>query len=185
VRGTQRVFSNLGNSSMGYALPAAIGAAIANPSRPVLCVIGDGGMQQNIQELVTARHYDLNIKVVVCNNSGYGIIKQFQNAYLGGRHAATSRADLYGATGVDFAAVAAAYGVRGTRVAALADMTINFSGPRRGLEVFDVIIHEAHGIHPKLEFGNSLENMSPFVDSRSTMIVLPAERIQVSGWVKL
>lgn len=185
VRGSQRVFSNLGNSSMGYALPAAIGAAIADPSRPVLCVIGDGGMQQNIQELVTARHYDLNIKVVVCNNSGYGIIKQFQNAYLGGRHAATSRADLYGAAGVDFAAVAAAYGVRGARVSAVADLALDFSGARRGLEVIDVIVHESQGIQPKLEFGNALENMSPFVDSAAAMVVPPAARVEVSGWVKL
>lgn len=61
---------------MGYALPAAIGAAIADPSRPVFCIVGDGGMMQNIQELTTAIHYALNIKVFVFNNAGYGIIKR-------------------------------------------------------------------------------------------------------------
>jgi acetolactate synthase-1/2/3 large subunit len=186
-RGPQRrLFSNLGNSSMGFALPAAIGAAIAKgDDTPIICIIGDGGFQQNIQELVTARQLGLNIKVLVFNNSGYGIIKQFQNSYLGGRHAASSSQDIYGPLAtVDFVSVARAYGVKATKVQALTDFDAK-SLRTVGLEVFDIIVHPDHGIQPKLEFGNSLENMSPFVDSAGDMLVPPPARLQASGWVKL
>lgn len=181
-RRLQRVFSNLGNSSMGYALPAAIGAAIASPSRLIVCLTGDGGMQQNIQELATALHYNLNIKIFVFNNSGYGIIKQFQNSYLSGRHIATSGRDLYGVSNsVDFVAVALAYSVKATRVYSIADVP----ALAPGLELFDVIIHENQTIQPKTDFGNSLENMSPFIDSASHMIITPAPRALRSGWVRI
>ncbi len=65
---------------MGYSLPAAIGAAIRAPHRQIICFIGDGGLQINLQELQTIRQYGLNIKLFVFNNSGYGIIKQFQDS---------------------------------------------------------------------------------------------------------
>ena len=182
----QRIFSNLGNSSMGFALPAAIGAALGRPDgAPVVCITGDGGFQQNIQELVTARQLGLNIKVFVFNNSGYGIIKQFQNAYLHGRHTATSSDDIYGhARTVDFVAVAGAYGVAAERVTEPSQLTPKLLAAP-GLVVYDVVIHPDHGIRPKLEFGNSLENMSPFVESAADMLVPPPDRRSASGWVKM
>lgn len=182
----QRIFSNLGNSSMGYALPAAIGAAIGAPLRPIICIVGDGGFQQNIQELSTAAHYNLNIKVVILNNNGYGIIKQFQNSYLGGRHVATCSEDLYGVErkGVNFASVARAYGVPAQRITSCDQLTRDlFTAP--GLAVYDVVIHELHGIEPKTDFGNSLENMSPYIESAAAMIVPAPPRLTVTGWVKL
>ena len=183
-----RIFSNLGNSSMGFALPAAIGAGLGKGAHhPVLCITGDGGFQQNIQELVTAAHCGLNIKVFVFNNSGYGIIKQFQNSYLGGRHAATGAADIYGKhalAGVNFVEVAQAYGVAAHRVTSLADLSPKLV-ETPGLAVFDVVIHESQGIQPKLDFGNALENMSPFIESGGDMVVDPAPCFQASGWVKL
>jgi len=182
----QRVFSNLGNSSMGYALPAAIGAAIGAPERPVYCIIGDGGFQQNIQELATAAHYKLNIKVFVLNNSGYGIIKQFQNSYLGGRHVATTSEDLYGKAGpgIDFVAITRAYGVDAQRITATEQLQPELvTSP--GLAVYDVNINEQQGIQPKTDFGNSLENMSPLLESAADMIVPPPPQLRVSGWVKM
>jgi acetolactate synthase-1/2/3 large subunit len=181
---SMRIFSNLGNSSMGFALPAAIGAAIAEPTRPVFCLIGDGGMQQNVQELVTAKRYGLNIKVLVFNNSGFGIIKQFQNSYLHGRHVATSCAEIYGARGVDFCALAHAYGVDAHRISSLEDICMH-SLLDSGLVVYDVIIHENQGIQPKTDFGNSLCNMSPFIDSAASMVVPSPPQVVSGGWKKL
>jgi acetolactate synthase-1/2/3 large subunit len=83
IKQGQRLFSNSGCASMGYDLPAAVGAAIAEPSRRIICLAGDGSIQLNIQELQTIRGLDLNIKIFVLNNNGYLSIKQTQENYFG------------------------------------------------------------------------------------------------------
>lgn len=83
----QRVLTNYTCGSMGYDLPAAIGAAVASEKR-VFCITGDGSIMMNLQELQTIVHYDLPISIVVFNNDGYGAIRQtsknfFQGKYIG------------------------------------------------------------------------------------------------------
>ena len=82
IKAGQRMFSNSGCASMGYDLPAAIGAAIAQPSARIICLAGDGSIQQNIQELQTIIANDLNIKIIELNNDGYLSIKQTQNNFF-------------------------------------------------------------------------------------------------------
>lgn len=80
-----RFFSNSGNASMGFGLPAAIGGAIALAERKagqVFCLEGDGSMQMNIQELQTILHYKLPVKIVYFNNNGYKLIKQTQSNFF-------------------------------------------------------------------------------------------------------
>jgi acetolactate synthase-1/2/3 large subunit len=94
VQGTKfppnvRVISSWGNSPMGYSLPAAIGACIADKSREIVCVIGDGGFQVNIQELQTIVKYKLPIKVILWNNHGYVTIHEYQDGNLEGRYEAS------------------------------------------------------------------------------------------------
>jgi acetolactate synthase-1/2/3 large subunit len=101
------LFTAGGNSPMGYSLPAAIGAQISNPSKTIYCFIGDGGFQMNIQELQTLINYNLPIKIIIQNNFGYGIIKQFQDAYFDGRHFASGD----GYSQPDFKKVSEAYGI--------------------------------------------------------------------------
>jgi acetolactate synthase-1/2/3 large subunit len=84
----QRLFTNNGNSPMGFSFCGALGAWFADPSRPVICVIGDGGMQMNIQELQTMKHYGCNVKVFIVNNGIYGITKQYQGVNFQGREIA-------------------------------------------------------------------------------------------------
>ena len=74
---------------MGFGLPGAIGAYYGSNGKSIVCIAGDGGIQMNIQELQTIIHNKLPIKIFVLNNDGYGIIKQFQELYLGGRYEAT------------------------------------------------------------------------------------------------
>ncbi len=155
----QKLFTNFGNSSMGFALPAAIGAAIGS-GKKVYCIDGDGGFQMNIQELLTVKKYDLPISIVILNNSGYGIIKQFQDSYFDSRYIATSQTDVFGDR-VDFEAIAKAYGVK---------------------TLHDIPIPETQKIYPKLEFGNSLENMTPYIDFEEDMIV-PVPPKRKLGWV--
>jgi acetolactate synthase-1/2/3 large subunit len=81
IKQAQRCFHNRGTGSMGFALPAAIGAAVASGKRTI-CVDGDGGFQMNVQELTTVERLQLPIKLFVVNNNGYGSIRASQNGYF-------------------------------------------------------------------------------------------------------
>ena len=174
----QTLFTNFGNSSMGYALPASIGAAIATGKRvPVVCICGDGGIQMNVQELLTLSALELPITVLIINNSGYGIIRQFQDQYFGSRYTATSTEEVFGQKGVDIVKIAKAYGVNAA--AATRDIKI-------GLVPFlyDIQIDATQKIYPKLEFGNALENMTPLFPHIESMMLVPyVQPNRGSGWV--
>src|SRR5210317_329487 len=154
----QKLFTNFGNSSIGFALPCAIGAAIGS-GKKVYCIDGDGGFQMNIQELLTVKKYDLPIEIIILNNSGYGIIKQFQDSYFDSKYVATSKDEVFG-DAVDFVKIAEAYGVKTLQ---------------------DIPIPETQKIYPKLEFGNSLENMTPYIDFEKDMIVSVPPKKKL-GW---
>ena len=85
IRKGMRMFSNEACASMGYGLPAAIGAAFADAGRTVVCFEGDGSIQMNIQELQTLLNYKLPVKLFVYNNGGYLSIKTTQRAFFNGR----------------------------------------------------------------------------------------------------
>ncbi len=97
-----------GLGTMGFGLPAAIGAALAAPSRPVICISGDGSIQMNIQELATLAETHANVKVVILNNGHLGLVRQQQELFYEGRYAA-SRFECR----PDFAALARGYGLPG------------------------------------------------------------------------
>jgi acetolactate synthase I/II/III large subunit len=78
-----------GLGTMGFGLPAAIGAALAEPQRPVICFSGDGSILMNIQELATATQYNLNIKLVLLNNRALGLVRQQQDLFYGGNRFAS------------------------------------------------------------------------------------------------
>lgn len=83
IKKGQQLFSNSGSASMGYDLPAALGAAIAAPSKRIVCFAGDGSILMNLQELQTIRHNNLNIKIIVLDNNGYLSIKSTQQNFFG------------------------------------------------------------------------------------------------------
>ena len=99
-----------GHGAMGYDLPSAIGAQLVYPDRLVLCVVGDGSIQMNIQELQTVVDYDLPIKIVVLDNSRLGMVSQFQMANWGSDPTCGNK------TNPSFAGLARAYGIPGYRV---------------------------------------------------------------------
>jgi len=90
----QRLISNSGCASMGYDLPAAIGAAIAAPDRRIICLAGDGSIMMNIQDLITIRNYNLNVSVFILENDGYLSIKQTQSNFFGFEHGSSSNSGL-------------------------------------------------------------------------------------------
>ena len=120
LKAGQRMFSNSGSASMGYDLPAAIGAAYAAPERRVICLSGDGSFMMNMQELQSIVGQGLNIKIFLLNNAGYSSIKQTQSAFFPD--------NMFGCdvqTGVsfpDFCAVAAAFRLPVHRAATHAEL---------------------------------------------------------------
>ncbi len=96
-----------GLGTMGFGLPAAIGAALEAPERTVVCVSGDGSILMNIQELATLAELGLNVKTIILNNAQYGLVRQQQALFYGGRFSASRYATP------DFAAAARAFGVEG------------------------------------------------------------------------
>jgi acetolactate synthase-1/2/3 large subunit len=151
------LFNPGGNSPMGYALPAAIGAKIGRPDRQVISYNGDGGFHLNIQELQTIKHHNLDIAIIVMNNGCYGIIKQFQDSYMQSRY----NASRDGFSLPDFGALAAAYGLRHARIEHVDqfDPTLFVGGPI----VIDVILSEHTLIEPKLEMGRPINDQFPYL----------------------
>ncbi len=90
VRGRQRLYHDFNNTAMGWALPAAIGGALALGGHRVTCVSGDGSLMMNVQELATIMRRRLPIFLLVINNGGYGMVQQTEEQWLGGRHIGTS-----------------------------------------------------------------------------------------------
>lgn len=187
IKKNQRMFSNFGNSSMGYALPASIGASIGS-SKPVICIDGDGGFQMNIQELQTIKHYNLPVKIFILNNQCYGIIKQFQDAYFDSRYIATQGKDY---SSPKFSEVANAYGIHSVTLDINSDLDKEIEAviSHKGPVLCEVMIDVSQKLTPKLEFGNPLEDMSPYMTDEQleeNMIVDMIERRDNSkGWVTL
>ena len=86
VRKGIRVLNSQGLGAMGFGLPAAIGCAFANRTNRIILIDGDGGFAMNLQELTLCEHYNLNIKIFILNNQGYGSIRQSQNRLFNGIH---------------------------------------------------------------------------------------------------
>jgi acetolactate synthase-1/2/3 large subunit len=108
LKSGMNMFSNSGCASMGYDLPAAIGAAVADPNRLVICFAGDGSIMMNLQELQTLSTSGLNVLVVILDNGGYLSIKQTQSNFFGRFHGSNPAS---GITFPDFARVAGAFGL--------------------------------------------------------------------------
>jgi acetolactate synthase I/II/III large subunit len=178
VKKGQTLLTSFNNHTMGYALPAGIGAALANPGRTVWSLNGDGGILMNIQELGVLSVHRLPVKVVLLNNHGYGVIQQTQDDYFDSRyHATTPRSGLMDP---DFLAMAKSFGVPAMSIATpekllsgLADFAQQ-SGP--GLCMIE--IDRAARIRPAVTGGRPIEDTSPLLDRtefRANMIVPPLQ----------
>jgi acetolactate synthase-1/2/3 large subunit len=181
----QRMFSNSGSASMGYDLPAAIGAAFAAPDRLVICLAGDGSLQMNVQELATVAHHKLQIKLFILNNGGYLSIRSTQTNFFG---QLVGEGPESGVSFPDYVALAKAYGLSATRLDPChakeeLQKILNRSGP----EVVVVELDRSQSFEPKLTSKKlsdgklvtaPLEDMAPFMERKefmSHMIVPPQE----------
>lgn len=163
LKAGQRLFSAFGNSPMGYAFPAAMGASIALGKRDVICVDGDGGIQMNIQEMQTMVAQKIPVKTFILNNDGYGIIRQFQSAYLDGHHVATTVKT--GVTNPDFVRLAKSYGVPAWHINNHQELRRKIRQALRvkGPVLVEVRMKASQEIIPKLVFGKPLEDQWPLL----------------------
>jgi acetolactate synthase-1/2/3 large subunit len=158
--GDQRFLTSGGMGSMGFALPAAVGACFAS-GKPVLMIAGDGGMQLNIQELETVRHHKLPLKMVVINNRSLGMVRQFQQSYFQERYPGT----VAGYSAPDFAKVAEAYGIGSLSVdhpARLGESLQRLWADPDAPFLLQVAVDVSANAYPKIAFGRPITDMEPF-----------------------
>ncbi|HKO95964.1 MAG TPA: thiamine pyrophosphate-binding protein [Pyrinomonadaceae bacterium] len=159
---TQRFLTSGGMGSMGFALPAAIGACFAAPAQPIMLIAGDGGFQANIQELQTVVHHRLPIKMMILNNGCHGMVRQFQESYFEGRYPAT----LDGYSAPDFSKLAEAYGIPARTIADETEtgeaLSWLWSDPNTPA-LLQVMIDTYANAYPKIAFGSPITEMEPLI----------------------
>lgn len=172
VKNNQRIFSNSGDASMGYDLPAAIGACVANNKKNTICIAGDGSLMMNLQELQTLKHHNLPVKIFILNNDGYSSIKQTQTNFFEGRN--TGAGTNSGVSIPDFVKVGSAFDIKSIRLESPdeIDNTIKNVLSAKGPVLCDVRVNPDYIFTPKLSsrkledgtmISPSLEDMYPFL----------------------
>jgi acetolactate synthase I/II/III large subunit len=176
----QRYFTNNGNSPMGFSFSAAIGAYFANPKKRIICIIGDGGMNMNIQELQTIKNYNIKIKTIILNNHIYGITKAFQETNFGGKSEACGPR---GYVPPDFIKISKAYGIKTMEIKNNSEFNekIDKLLDYDGSIVVDVDCHDHHKYEPRI-FGwkTPIEDMYPYIDREEFKRNMIIEK--VDGW---
>jgi len=145
-----------GLGTMGFGLPAAIGAQIACPEKTVVDIAGDGSIQMNIQEMATAVQYGLPVKVVILNNGYLGMVRQWQELFYGGRYSATRMNHA-----PDFVKLAEAYGavgLRATRPDEVATVLKEGLAVRRPV-IMDFVVDAEESVYPMVPSGAPLTEM--------------------------
>ena len=181
----QRLISNSGSASLGYDLPAAVGAAFGNQGKRVICLAGDGSIHFNIQELQTIRHHNLPVKIVVLNNGGYLSMRQTQSNFFGHLVGAGPSS---GVSFPDYTKLAQAYGLRADCITGFDTMprlwdSLDAPGP----SLCEVMLDGNQEIEPRLKprqmpdgtiVSPALEDMYPFLEPeelRSNLFIKPLQ----------
>ena len=171
IKRGQRLFCNSGSASMGYDLPAAIGAAVAREGKRVICLAGDGSIQMNIQELQTLVHHQFPIKVFVLNNDGYLSIRQSQKNFF---NLLVGESEASGVSFPDMVQIGQAYGIPSLQVAGPDFLlTVERVLATPGPQLCQVILDPDQQFEPKLSSKSlpdgrivsaPLEDLYPFLD---------------------
>jgi len=144
-----------GLGTMGFALPAAIGAKVARPDAEVWCIVGDGGFQMTMAELATIMQEGIDINVAIINNGFLGMVRQWQQFFYEGRYAATPLVSP------DFAKLAAAYGLKSATITQRAEVLpmVRAAREHAGTVVIDFRVEQEDSVYPMVPAGNDLHNM--------------------------
>ena len=144
-----------GLGTMGFALPAAIGAKMGVPNREVIAIIGDGGYQMTIQELGTILQTDVAVKIVVLNNSFLGMVRQWQELFFDRRYASTVMKNP------DFVKIAEGYGIEANRVSKREDLAdaIKTMIASENSYFLEVVIEQEDNVFPMIPTGASVSDI--------------------------
>ena len=155
-----------GLGTMGFALPAAIGAKFAKPESDVWVVVGDGGFQMTMCELATIVQEKIKINIAIINNGFLGMVRQWQEFFYDKRYVATPL------VAPDFAALANAFGIRGERITSRTDVIPTIRSARESSEsvLIDFRVEQEDSVYPMVPAGGSLHEMirrpdSPLVET--------------------
>jgi acetolactate synthase I/II/III large subunit len=157
-----------GLGTMGFALPAGIGAKFAKPDSEVWVVVGDGGFQMTMSELATIVQEKINIKIAIINNGYLGMVRQWQEFFYDKRYVATPL------VAPDFVALANAFGIRSERISTRAEVTPGIRAAREaaGTVLLDFRVEQEDSVYPMVPAGASLHDMirrphTPLVETAS------------------
>ncbi len=145
-----------GLGTMGFALPAAIGAKMGQPDREVVAIIGDGGFQMTFQELMMLKQYNLPVKVIILNNSFLGMVRQWQEIFNEKRY---SFVDLD--HNPDFIKIGEAYGIKSVKIANKKDLKSKLKKLIESDEavLIEFIVEKEENVYPMIPAGTSVEQM--------------------------
>lgn len=144
-----------GLGTMGFALPAALGAKTGQPDKQVVAVIGDGGFQMTIQELATIFQYQIGVKVLILNNNFLGMVRQWQQLFFDKRYSSTELVNP------DFQLIAQGYGIACNKVEARENLSeamddfLNHKGPY----LLEVVVEKEENVFPMVPSGASVSEI--------------------------
>ena len=176
LKNNQQVISAFNHSPMGYSMAASIGAAIAEPERTIVCIIGDGGFYINVQELAVISKHKLKIKIFVMNNHCHGIIQGTQNAWLEGRHHASSP-DYGMLPDPNITKIGLSYDIKtinvdlNEKINEILNIVFSNSDP----ELINLHMLQENQIEPKLMHGRPIEDSHPLLsrEELSSNMLIP------------
>jgi acetolactate synthase-1/2/3 large subunit len=156
ARHPRQFISSAGLGTMGFGLPAAIGAKVAQPDKTVIDIAGDGSIQMNIQELATAVNYRIPVKVCILNNQYLGMVRQWQQLFWNKRYSATCIACQ-----PDFVKLAEAYGAQGFRATQPSEVeeVLRIALQSDEPAIIDFRVKREANVYPMVPAGGSVEQM--------------------------
>ncbi|MFW5972142.1 MAG: biosynthetic-type acetolactate synthase large subunit [Bacillota bacterium] len=147
--------SSGGLGTMGYGLPAAMGAKLGRPDEIVIDISGDGSFQMNLQELATIKNYNLPVKIIILNNSSLGMVRQWQELFFEKRYSSTILENP------DFVKLAEAFGIYGVRVEERKELSgvlkkaLEYDGP----VLMDIVVKQEENVWPMVPAGAGIDEM--------------------------
>lgn len=155
INNSRSFISSGGLGTMGFGLPASIGAKVAKKDRDVVLFVGDGGIQMNIQELATIMQYGIDVKIVILNNSFLGMVRQWQELFFDSRYSFTEM------TNPDFSFIAKAHNISYAKIEDRdkLDDEIEKMRQHKGAYILEAVVMKEYNVFPMVPAGMSLEQV--------------------------
>ncbi|MEM9770402.1 MAG: biosynthetic-type acetolactate synthase large subunit [Cyanobacteria bacterium P01_D01_bin.73] len=155
--GPRQWMSSAGLGTMGYGMPAAMGAQVALPGEEVICIAGDASFQMNLQELATLVQYDIPVKTVIINNGWQGMVRQWQQTFYGQRYSSSNMEKGM----PNFVKLAEAFGMKGMLVTRREDLAAAYQEMMEhpGPVLMDILVKRDENCYPMVEPGKGNNQM--------------------------